>query len=179
MPWWDSWPLAWGSSGSSRRAQPPPPACSRPPPADPYATLAAAISTGLACVGAGIAVAGSGAAAVGAIAEKPEVVWPFPHLCGPVRGHCHLRAADLLPGAAPLGIAMQIRVIGHPDAILGFALAGVTGSPVRTEAEARKALDEVLKLPEAGIVLVTKDVGAHAAGPNGVAEASQQPAADR
>lgn len=39
---------------------------------DPYATLAAAISTGLACVGAGIAVAGSGAAAVGAIAEKPE-----------------------------------------------------------------------------------------------------------
>ena len=40
--------------------------------ADPYATLAAAISTGLACVGAGIAVASSGAAAVGAIAEKPE-----------------------------------------------------------------------------------------------------------
>ena len=39
---------------------------------DPYATLAAAISTGLACVGAGIAVGGSGAAAVGAIAEKPE-----------------------------------------------------------------------------------------------------------
>jgi V/A-type H+-transporting ATPase subunit K len=37
-----------------------------------YATLAAAISTGLACVGAGIAVAGSGAAAVGAVAEKPE-----------------------------------------------------------------------------------------------------------
>ena len=40
--------------------------------ADPYARLAAAISTGLACVGAGIAVAGSGAAAVGAVAEKPE-----------------------------------------------------------------------------------------------------------
>ncbi len=40
--------------------------------ADPYATLAAAISTGLACVGAGIAVAGSGAAAVGATAERPE-----------------------------------------------------------------------------------------------------------
>lgn len=39
---------------------------------DQYATLAAAISTGLACVGAGIAVASSGAAAVGAIAEKPE-----------------------------------------------------------------------------------------------------------
>jgi V/A-type H+-transporting ATPase subunit K len=40
--------------------------------ADPYATLAAAISTGLACIGAGIAVASTGAAAIGAIAEKPE-----------------------------------------------------------------------------------------------------------
>lgn len=39
---------------------------------DPYASLAAAISTGLAAVGAGIAVSGTGAAAVGAIAEKPE-----------------------------------------------------------------------------------------------------------
>ena len=39
---------------------------------DPYATLAAAISTGIACIGAGIAVASTGAAAIGAIAEKPE-----------------------------------------------------------------------------------------------------------
>ncbi len=39
---------------------------------DPYASLAAAISTGLATVGAGIAVSGTGAAAGGAIAEKPE-----------------------------------------------------------------------------------------------------------
>ncbi len=39
---------------------------------DVYATLAAAISTGLACIGAGIAVASTGAAAIGAIAEKPE-----------------------------------------------------------------------------------------------------------
>lgn len=39
---------------------------------DQYATLAAALSTGLACIGAGIAVAASGAAAVGATAEKPE-----------------------------------------------------------------------------------------------------------
>ena len=41
--------------------------------ADPYVSLAAAISTGLASVGAGIAVSGTGAAAVGAIAEKPEL----------------------------------------------------------------------------------------------------------
>jgi V/A-type H+-transporting ATPase subunit K len=39
---------------------------------DPYATLAAAVSTGLAAIGAGIAVASTGAAAVGTIAEKPE-----------------------------------------------------------------------------------------------------------
>ena len=37
-----------------------------------YASLAAAISTGLACIGAGIAVSSTGAAAIGAIAEKPE-----------------------------------------------------------------------------------------------------------
>jgi V/A-type H+-transporting ATPase subunit K len=39
---------------------------------DPYASLAAAISTGLATIGAGIAVSSTGAAAIGAIAEKPE-----------------------------------------------------------------------------------------------------------
>ncbi len=40
--------------------------------ADPYASLAAAIATGVATIGAGIAVSSTGAAAVGAIAEKPE-----------------------------------------------------------------------------------------------------------
>lgn len=39
---------------------------------DLYASLAAAISTGLAAIGAGIAVSSTGAAAVGTIAEKPE-----------------------------------------------------------------------------------------------------------
>jgi V/A-type H+-transporting ATPase subunit K len=40
--------------------------------ADPYTSLAAALSTGLAAIGAGIAVSSTGAAAVGTIAEKPE-----------------------------------------------------------------------------------------------------------
>ena len=53
---------------------------------------------------------------------------------------------------------MQIRVIGHPDAVLGFALAGVSGTAVSTEAEASQAVDEALQLADAGIVLVTKDV---------------------
>jgi len=40
---------------------------------DPYASLAAGISTGLAALGAGVAVSGTGAAAIGAISEKPEM----------------------------------------------------------------------------------------------------------
>ncbi|MCD6290905.1 MAG: ATPase [Anaerolineae bacterium] len=41
---------------------------------DPYASLAAALATGLAVVGAGVAVGGTGGAAIGAIAEKPETL---------------------------------------------------------------------------------------------------------
>lgn len=40
--------------------------------ADPYASLAAAIATGVATLSAGIAVSNTGAAALGAIAERPE-----------------------------------------------------------------------------------------------------------
>ncbi len=43
-----------------------------PPTQDTWASLAAAISTGLATIAAGIAVSNTGAAALGAIAEKPE-----------------------------------------------------------------------------------------------------------
>ncbi len=39
---------------------------------DPYASLGAAISTGIATLAAGIAVSNTGAAALGAIAERPE-----------------------------------------------------------------------------------------------------------
>ncbi len=42
--------------------------------ADPYASLAAGVSTGLAALGAGVGVSGTGAAAIGAIAEKPEAL---------------------------------------------------------------------------------------------------------
>jgi V/A-type H+-transporting ATPase subunit K len=40
--------------------------------ADPYASLGAAIATGVATLAAGIAVSNTGAAALGAIAERPE-----------------------------------------------------------------------------------------------------------
>jgi V/A-type H+-transporting ATPase subunit K len=39
---------------------------------DPYASIAAALATGLATIGAGFAVSNTGSAAIGAIAEKPE-----------------------------------------------------------------------------------------------------------
>ena len=60
--------LVWLASPSSAFAS----AAAQEGVVDQYATLAAALSTGLACIGAGIAVGGSGAAAVGATAEKPE-----------------------------------------------------------------------------------------------------------
>jgi V/A-type H+-transporting ATPase subunit K len=63
---------------------------------DQYATLAAALSTGLACIGAGIAVGGSGAAAVGATAEKPES-FGRALIFVAVRRYCHLRF-DHFPG---------------------------------------------------------------------------------
>ncbi|NOH03609.1 MAG: ATPase [Chloroflexi bacterium] len=58
---WFASPTAVLAAGSAQEAN-----------VDQYATLAAALSTGLACIGAGIAVGNAGAAAVGATAEKPE-----------------------------------------------------------------------------------------------------------
>ncbi len=69
---------------------------------DQYASLAAALSTGLACIGAGIAVGGSGAAAVGATAEKPEVIRSLPDLRGSVGRDRDLRLDHLLPRPAPV-----------------------------------------------------------------------------
>jgi V/A-type H+-transporting ATPase subunit K len=63
--------LTWLASPSSVLAAGP---AAAPAGGDPYASLAAAIATGLATVGAGIAVSGTGAAAIGAIAEKPEFI---------------------------------------------------------------------------------------------------------
>ena len=52
---------------------------------------------------------------------------------------------------------MRIWVIGHPEAVLGFGLAGANGRAVQTATEANAALDEALRMPKTGIVLVTKD----------------------
>ena len=53
---------------------------------------------------------------------------------------------------------MKILVIGHPDAVLGFSLAGVSGQAVTTAEEAGQALDHALAARDIGIVLVTQDV---------------------
>ncbi len=53
---------------------------------------------------------------------------------------------------------MKVLVIGHPDAVLGFSLAGVEGRAVTDAEGANAALDAALKDHDLGIVLVTKDV---------------------
>lgn len=53
---------------------------------------------------------------------------------------------------------MKVLVIGHPEAVLGFSLAGVNGHAVTTADEANQALDEAFASKEAGIILVTRDV---------------------
>ena len=48
-------------------------------------------------------------------------------------------------------------MIGHPDAVLGFSLAGVGGIVASTADEVNQALDDVQASKEFGIVLVTQD----------------------
>ncbi len=53
---------------------------------------------------------------------------------------------------------MRVLVIGHPDAVLGFSLAGVHGQAVSNVDEANQVLDSALSARDIGIILVTKDV---------------------
>jgi len=53
---------------------------------------------------------------------------------------------------------MRVFVVGHPEAVLGFSLAGVGGKSVETAPEVEAALDEVLGSGDIGVVLVTQDV---------------------
>lgn len=55
---------------------------------------------------------------------------------------------------------MKVLVIGHPEAVLGFSLAGVGGLVARTAEEVNQALDEAQASKDVGIVLVTQDVAA-------------------
>lgn len=53
---------------------------------------------------------------------------------------------------------MKVLVIGHPDAVLGFSLAGVNGQAVSTADEANQALDRAFASKDVGIILVTQDI---------------------
>ncbi len=50
---------------------------------------------------------------------------------------------------------MKVMVIGHPEAVLGFSLAGIHGQAATTTDEANQALDAALANHEIGIILVT------------------------
>jgi V/A-type H+-transporting ATPase subunit F len=53
---------------------------------------------------------------------------------------------------------MKIQVIGHPEAVLGFSLVGVSGTVVTSAEETNQALDRALADSSIGIILVTGDV---------------------
>jgi V/A-type H+-transporting ATPase subunit F len=53
---------------------------------------------------------------------------------------------------------MKVLVIGHPEAVLGFSLAGVGGRVATTADEVNQALDEAQASKDVGIVLVTQNV---------------------
>jgi V/A-type H+-transporting ATPase subunit F len=53
---------------------------------------------------------------------------------------------------------VKVLVIGHPEAVQGFALVGVHGQVAMTAQEVNQALDDALSAPDVGIVLMTEDV---------------------
>jgi V/A-type H+-transporting ATPase subunit F len=53
---------------------------------------------------------------------------------------------------------MKVQIIGNPEAVLGFSLAGVQGQAVGSAAEVNRALDEAMSADDIGIILVTEDV---------------------
>ena len=55
---------------------------------------------------------------------------------------------------------MKLMVIGHPDAVRGFALVGVQGEIVTTAETLKAALDKALDDKSIGIILVTEDAAA-------------------
>jgi V/A-type H+-transporting ATPase subunit F len=55
---------------------------------------------------------------------------------------------------------MKVLVIGNPEAVLGFSLAGVNGQAASTVDEVNQALDDALHAHDIGIILITQDASA-------------------
>ena len=53
---------------------------------------------------------------------------------------------------------MKVIVIGHPEAVQGFALVGVQGTIATSAEEVNQALNEALSAENIGIILITEDV---------------------
>ena len=51
---------------------------------------------------------------------------------------------------------MKMHVIGDPDAVLGFALVGLTGQVANTAREVEEALEAAARSPEIGVIFVTE-----------------------
>jgi V/A-type H+-transporting ATPase subunit F len=52
---------------------------------------------------------------------------------------------------------LKIHVIGHLQAVQGFALVGISGVNAKTEAEINQALDAALDDKEIGIIVMTSE----------------------
>ncbi len=52
---------------------------------------------------------------------------------------------------------MKFFCIADADTLRGFRLAGVDGRVVATAEESRQAVEDVLRLPDCGIVIITAD----------------------
>jgi vacuolar-type H+-ATPase subunit F/Vma7 len=53
---------------------------------------------------------------------------------------------------------MKLMVIGHPEAVLGFSLVGVSGQVATNAEQLNQALDETMQMEDVGVILVTQDV---------------------
>ena len=53
---------------------------------------------------------------------------------------------------------MRVLVIGNPEAVRGFSLAGVQGYVAASAEALNQALDQALAAGDVGIILVTQDV---------------------
>jgi vacuolar-type H+-ATPase subunit F/Vma7 len=53
--------------------------------------------------------------------------------------------------------AMRIYVIGNENCVLGFALTGVGGRVANTPEQVQQALDDSLRDPDIGLVLISSD----------------------
>ena len=55
---------------------------------------------------------------------------------------------------------MRSIVIADEDTVLGFRFAGIEGRVVETSSEALAALDEIVRLPDVGMIILTERVAA-------------------